>query len=136
MSSRASHSAQRLPSLTVMIVEDEALIALSLEEACEDEGHRVSGPFSSCADALAALATAAPDLAILDATLRDGSCLELARELRRRGVAFLIYSGRNAIEEYAPELGDTPWINKPSPSDVVLRAASTLLKRDAPGAWQ
>ncbi|MBM0204568.1 response regulator [Micromonospora sp. STR1s_5] len=110
-----------------MVVEDEALIALSLEEAFEDEGFRVTGSFASCADALAALASAAPDVAILDAALKDGSCLELARELRRRNVPFLMYSGRAAVEEHAPELGSVPWIDKPSPPELVLRRAITLL---------
>ena len=115
-----------------MIVEDEALIAFSLEDAFADAGYQVSGPFSTCADGLAALGRAAPDLAILDATLRDGSCLELARELRRRGIPFLIYSGRDAVEEYAPELDGIPWFNKPSPPDLMLSAAVALLDRSAP----
>jgi DNA-binding response OmpR family regulator len=46
--------------LSVIIVEDEALIAMSLEDVFEDQGYRVTRPFSSCADALAALATAVP----------------------------------------------------------------------------
>jgi CheY-like chemotaxis protein len=33
-----------------MIVEDEALIACSLEEALQDLGFEVAGPFASCAD--------------------------------------------------------------------------------------
>ena len=110
-----------------MIVEDEALIALSLEEAFEDTGFSVCGPFFTCADGLAAVASAVPDLAILDAALKDGSCLELARELRRRNVPFLIYSGRDAVEEYAPELAGISWINKPSPPELVVRAAVGLL---------
>jgi DNA-binding response OmpR family regulator len=117
-----------------MIVEDEALIAMSLEDLFEDQGYRVTGPFSSCADALAALARAAPDIAILDATLKDGSCLELARELRRREVPFVMYSGRRAIEEHAPELGGVPWIDKPSPPEFVLSRAVKLLNGSPPEA--
>jgi len=45
-----------------MIVEDEALIALSLEEGLSDEGFEIDGPFSACADALAALEHAVPGL--------------------------------------------------------------------------
>jgi DNA-binding response OmpR family regulator len=117
-----------------MIVEDEALIAMSLEDVFEDQGYRVTGPFSSCADALAALATAAPDIAILDATLKDGSCLELARELRGRDIPFLIYSGRRAIEEHEPELAGTPWIDKPSSPEFVLSRAVKLLNGSPPEA--
>ena len=115
-----------------MIVEDEALIAMSLEDVFEAQGYRVTGPFSTCADALAALASAAPDIAILDATLKDGSCLELARELRGRDIPFLIYSGRKAIEEHAPELGGIPWVDKPAPSDFVFGRAVKLLDVNRP----
>ena len=120
--------------LSVMIVEDESLIALSLEDAFQDEGYRVSGIFSSSADAVAALVRASPDLAILDASLKDGSCLQLARELQRRNIPFLIYSGRNAVEEHAPELGGVPWIDKPSPPELVLRGAVTMMRGGASDA--
>lgn len=112
---------------TVMVVEDEALIAFSLEEAFQDEGFVVAGPFSSCAEALRSLASQRPDIAVVDATLSDGSCLELARQLRDRKVPFLIYSGRNAIEERAPELDNVEWIDKPVPPSLVVKATLKLL---------
>ena len=127
MSSLAWPFAQSLGCPSVMIVEDEALIALSLEEACQDEGFRVMGSFATCVDALTALTSVVPDVAILDSALKDGSCLELARELRRRNVPFLMYSGRDAVEEHAPELDGVPWIDKPSPSERVLRGAIALI---------
>ena len=110
-----------------MIVEDEALIALSLEDTFRDTGYDIVGPFSSCADALAALALAAPDVAIVDATLSDGPCLELARELRRRGVPFIIYSGREAYDDHPPELEGVPWIEKPAAPEKVLRETGSLI---------
>jgi DNA-binding response OmpR family regulator len=112
-----------------MVVEDEAIIAMSLEDGLRDEGFQVVGPFSACATALAALETATPDVAILDAVLSDGPCLELARELRTRGVPFMIYSGADAFDEHAPELDGVPWVEKPSSLDTVLAAALALLGR-------
>ena len=113
-----------------MIVEDEALIAYSLEDSLRDLGLGVAGPFVSCAEALAYLATSPlPDLAIVDAILRDGTCLELARELTSRRVPFLIYSGRDAFEEQPPELSGVPWIEKPHAPEAVAKAAARLLCR-------
>jgi DNA-binding response OmpR family regulator len=112
-----------------MVVEDEAIIAMSLEDGLSDKGFEVIGPFSSCAAALASLETATPDLAILDAVLSDGPCLELARELRRRGVPFMIYSGAAAFDEHASELDGVPWVEKPSSFETVLEAAMGLLDR-------
>lgn len=114
-------------AVSVMIVEDEALIAFSLEDIFEEEGYLVDGPFSSCADALACLAKRRPDLAIVDATLRDGSCVELARELRRLDVPFLIYSATNALEDRPPELDGVMWVEKPSTLESVLGAARRLV---------
>lgn len=113
-----------------MIVEDEALIAFSLEDDFQDGGFEVIGSFASCADALAALTGSQPDVAVLDTTLSDGSCLDLARELRQRAVPFLVYSGRNAIEEKASELEGILWIEKPAPAATVVRAAAQLLSQE------
>jgi len=63
----------------------------------------------------------------LDAILSDGPCLELARELRVRGVPFLIYSGASEFRGHAPELEGTPWVEKPAPFEVVLAYARKLL---------
>jgi DNA-binding response OmpR family regulator len=120
---------ERLPGWgrSAMLVEDEALIAFGLEEALQDQGFAVTGPFYTCADALASLERATPAVAILDALLRDGTCLELARELCRKGVPFLIYSGRDAFEEHPPELEGVPWVEKPTAAEGVVASALRLL---------
>ena len=111
-----------------MVVEDEALIACSLEEALQDLGFEVAGPFASCAEAHKYLAAGRhPAVAILDAVLRDGTCLELARKLTSRGVPFLIYSGRDSFEEQLLELREVSWIDKPQPPHVVAQSAAALL---------
>ena len=77
----------------VLLLEDEALIALNLQDELQDAGYEVAGPFTACAAALEWLQTVTPAMAILDAALTDGSCREIALELTRRRVPFLIYSG-------------------------------------------
>ncbi len=77
----------------VLVLEDEALIALNVQDELQDAGYEVAGPFSTCSAALEWLQTTTPDMAILDATLKDGPCREIALELSRREVPFLIYSG-------------------------------------------
>ncbi len=56
-----------------MIVEDQALIGMSLEAFLEDDGFSVAGPFLSCADALRWLEHNTPHVAVLDVRLRDGT---------------------------------------------------------------
>jgi len=70
---------------TILIVEDEGLIALQMTEILEHAGYRIFGPFSSGFEAIHAVKAADTiDLMLVDITLRgtlDG--IETARELRQ-----------------------------------------------------
>jgi DNA-binding NtrC family response regulator len=112
---------------TCMIVEDQALLGLALEAYLERMGLKVCKPLSSAAEAVEWLAANTPIIAILDYSLRDGSCLKLVRALRERGIPFVIYSGhKRSIAP--PELQHVPWINKPCDREVLFAA----LTRAAP----
>lgn len=105
--------------LRVMLVEDEVLIALNEEGALTEAGFTVAGLFDTCAEALAALDRETFDAAVLDVTLRDGPCTELALRLREKDVPFVIYSAhRPGLAE--PVLAEAPWIEKPLPFDLVV----------------
>ena len=111
----------------VLILEDEALIALNLQDELQDAGYAVAGPFTTCAAALAWLQTATPDAAILDAALKDGPCREIALELSRREVPFLIYSGHHEDRQLLSEFHHLTWIEKPVPSEVLVQECQQLL---------
>jgi len=111
----------------VLLLEDEALIALNLQDELQDAGYEVAGPFTACAAALEWLQTVTPAMAILDAALTDGSCREIALELTRREVPFLIYSGHHEDCEFLAEFHHITWIEKPVPSEVLVRACRQLL---------
>jgi DNA-binding response OmpR family regulator len=111
----------------VLVLEDEVLIALNLQDELQETGHEVSGPFTTCSAALEWLQTATPDVAILDATLNDGSCHGVAVELSRREVPFLIYSGHHKDRELLAEFHHLTWIEKPVPPAVLIEACQQLL---------
>ena len=111
----------------VLILEDEALIALDLQDELRDAGYEVAGPFTTCAAALSWLETATPATAILDTALKDGSCRAIVQELTRRKVPFLIYSGYYEDRQLQPEFPHVTWIEKPVPSSVLLEACQQLL---------
>lgn len=115
--------------LLCMIVEDEAVISIALEDEFTDSGYEVVGPFASCADALDALRLRTPAVAVLDTMLKDGSCIELARELRGLGVPFVIYSGKEKRFESAPEFAGAPWVPKPAYHADVVKAVDALVRR-------
>jgi DNA-binding response OmpR family regulator len=110
-----------------MIVEDQALIGMSLEASLEEAGFDVAGPFMSNAQALKWLENAAPDLAVLDVMLKDGTSLRIARELKSRGVPFAIYSGLPPDADRPPELQDVPWLEKPARRETLLAILEKLV---------
>jgi DNA-binding response OmpR family regulator len=106
-----SQSEQRI----VLLVEDEAMIGMALADALEEAGFVVAGPVSTTADALGWLARMRPDLALVDIVLRDGPCMALVRELRKRGIPFVINSGHpRAKWRNEPDLADAQWLEKPT----------------------
>jgi DNA-binding response OmpR family regulator len=111
----------------VLILEDEALIALNLQDELQDAGYAVAGPFTTCSAALEWLGTATPSMAILDAALNDGSCSNIAAELSRREVPFLIYSGHQENHPLLAEFEHVNWIEKPAPPAAVVQACEQFL---------
>ena len=105
----------------VLVVEDEALIAVSLEEEISDAGFEIAGPFFTCAAARHWLESGMPAFAVLDAVLKDGTCHAIADTLREKGVPFVIYSGwQNGSE--TSHLKGARWIGKPAPFGVITAA--------------
>ncbi len=84
---------------TVLIAEDNPLIAVSYEEIVTEAGLSVGGSFASRESAEEWLSVHSPDVAILDVTLQDGNSAELAKKLCGREIPFLVVSG------YSAELG-------------------------------
>lgn len=104
-------------TLNVMIVEDEALIAMDLEDLLLDAGHRVVGIADNMHRALEIAAVESIDVAIMDIDLAmDTNGIETARHLRERhDVASLFVSGRINDETRAMALEWKPvgFIGKP-----------------------
>src|SRR5256885_10845337 len=94
--------------MDILIIEDEFLLGVLLADALTDAGHRVRGPASCRAEAIALLADQLPQLAFVDIELRGGdSGIELATELKRRGVPCVFATGQpeRAREHRAQALG-------------------------------
>ena len=113
------------PPPTCMIVEDQALIGLSLEAYLEEIGFGGCETFPSGAEALQWLATNTPTVAILDYSLRDGPCTCLVHTLQERGTPFVIYSGHRHSAA-PPELQNVPWLNKPCDRAALLAALTQV----------
>jgi two-component system, response regulator PdtaR len=83
-------------SLRILIVEDEAIVSLFLQSLLVDMGHRVTGIAPSLRTALAIVAGARSDLAIVDIGLAGdgGDGIDTAVALRERhGIPSVLMTG-------------------------------------------
>jgi DNA-binding response OmpR family regulator len=111
----------------VLLLEDEAVIAIDLQDELQDAGFQVAGPFTTCVAALEWLQSRTPQAAILDTLLKDGPCREIAIELERRRVPFVIYSGVQEDDQLAAEFPHVTWIEKPASPEILVQACTKLL---------
>ena len=80
----------------ILVVEDEALVAMLLEDALTDAGYTVLGPANSVAQALALLQHSRPEAAVLDLNLAGETSEPIADALAALGVPFLVATGYGA----------------------------------------
>lgn len=113
---------------TVLLVENEALIALDLEGMLLSAGAGQVHHAISSSEALDWLEREKADLAILDLFVSDGSSAPVAERLRNVGTPFLIYSGHT--HDSAPgaaDFGNAIWLSKPcTQSELVLAIERSL----------
>ncbi len=114
---------------TLMIVEDEVLVAIVLRDELTDAGYHVLDLADRHADALAIAHACKPDLALVNIHLagRDDG-IELAKHLKAMGVPVLLISGQvsRARSAQTVAIGSLP---KPyDPADMVLSVAYLLAR--------
>ena len=105
---------------TVLVVDDEALIALDIQSQLEDAGHTAF----VANDLQAALELAQRqrfDVAIVDWHLRDEISAPLIEMLRQRRIPFVLCSG-SALDELASLVPASPILTKPFASDDLFGA--------------
>ncbi len=109
--------------MRILIVEDEALIAMVLADSLEDGGHEVVGPAATMAEALALCEAAPPpELAVLDINLRDGSNgVDVARALSERWGVPSIFASAQVVEARRGRGAALGCIRKPYAPQTVLR---------------
>ncbi len=114
---------------TLMIVEDEALIAMALREELQDAGYRVLNLTDRHAEALEVARAEKPDLALVNIRLagRDDG-IELAEHLKALGIPVLLISGQvsRARSAKTVAIGSMP---KPYDAADMVLAVTCLLAR-------
>ncbi|HET6389082.1 HWE histidine kinase domain-containing protein [Hyphomicrobium sp.] len=114
----------------ILLVEDEALIAMQLQLDLEAEGHTIVGPFGQLSESLKAAADLNFDIALIDINLGADNSAPIAEILDRRRIPFAFTTGYNDLVFLPPRLRDYPHLTKPyNPADV--KDLVTLLAYDA-----
>jgi DNA-binding response OmpR family regulator len=121
-----------LPQISIMIVEDEPLIAYGLEMMLVDSGANVMGVCTSPQEAFSLLETKTPDFVLLDLVLRGEFGISLARELARRSIPFAFTTGAASDDRIPPELRNYPVLLKPYEPDTLVALVSSLTKQAEP----
>ena len=104
---------------TVLICEDDALLAADLTMSVEEVGHRVLGVYANAHDALKAAEEEVPDVAFIDLELSDGlTGSSIAHALQAMGVKVIVLSGHPNV---GAGLGTVPhtYAAKPLTPDMV-----------------
>ena len=122
--------------ITLLVVEDEALIAENLCLTLDDLGYAVAAACYTYAEAEAAIAAGPPaDLVLLDINLGGpaaaGTGLDLARQLGERGIPFIFltaYSDLDTIRQ-ATRLQPSGYLIKPVNGAALFAAIQTAIAR-------
>lgn len=112
-------------SRSILIVEDEPLIAMMLEDFLDSLGHRVVATADTVAEALARAEEGGFDLAILDVHLKGEQAWPVADKLVEQGRPFVLATGGH-IEPPPARHADAPVLAKPYTIDAIepaLKAA-------------
>jgi DNA-binding response OmpR family regulator len=96
----------------VLVVEDEAMIAMLLEDMLTDLGYEVAGIAHHLDDAMQAAKYADIEFAILDINLNGEASFSVAEILRARSIPFIFATGYGTAARRV-DFSDTPVLEKP-----------------------
>ena len=113
----------------VLVVEDDALIALELEAGLSRLGWNVLGPAMSLSEALNLVGDGkSVNIAVLDVNLNGRLVYPLAQLLQDRGVPFVFCTGYDVVDPHG-RFGDAPVMHKPIDIGQLDRHLSSLAGR-------
>jgi CheY-like chemotaxis protein len=133
IASEANVTISPLAGKRVLVVEDEALVAILLEECLSDFGCIPVGPCNSLAKALEAVETETFDLAVLDINLNGEKVYPVAYALAERHIPFLFVSGYGNTG-IPPDRNDWKVCTKPFKTDNLAAMLLAVMLAGIPRA--
>lgn len=118
MSAQKSNSQD---TLRVLVVEDDALLAMEMEDMLRDLGCDVVGPVARLDKALDVARAEALDGAVLDLNLRGELSFPVIDLLKGRGVPVIVCSGYADLPDMRERLEGIPFLAKPYDAAAVAK---------------
>ena len=101
-----------LEGIRVLLVEDEAIIAMTAEDMLDQLGCVTIASCSTLADAIAAASRGGFDVALLDINLNGLDSMPVAAQLKEAGVPFVFTTGYGATGRDS-RYDEVPLVTKP-----------------------
>jgi two-component sensor histidine kinase/DNA-binding response OmpR family regulator len=105
----------------VLLVEDEALVAMMIQECLAEFGYQVIGPICTASEAAAKAKDGPLEAAVLDINLGDGAVYPIADMLAARGVPFVFVTGYDP-DSVDPRFRKIPILQKPIEREMLKKA--------------
>jgi len=119
-----------LNGLNVLLVEDQTLIALDTETMLLELGAETVASFMAVDPALTWLASASPDVGVLDINLGASASFPIAEALRRRLIPFIFTTGYGDTLMMPDVFADVEIAHKPYTREGLQQALSVCLGID------
>jgi len=110
----------------ILVVEDEALVAMMIADTLADAGCTIVGPVATTRDALALLRAAPVDGATLDINLTHEEVLPVAEALDALRIRFVLVTGYDQ-ENVLCRYRRWPMVQKPFTETALLRGLAQAL---------
>ena len=110
----------------VLVIEDEQLVAMSIEDMVQDLGYMVSGTAHNVAAARRELAKRNFEAVLVDIKLRDQFCTDIADVLSEMDVPFAFITGYSHAPE--PRFETVPLFHKPFTAGQLGAVLAKLLR--------
>lgn len=113
----------------VLIVEDDAIIALDFEDTLLGFGVTAVRSAGNVVRAMQLIDERAPDFALLDVGLAGGKSFVVAERLHAMQIPFVFITGYSGDIGIPPALKGTPMLPKPCTSDLLKTALRQRMRR-------
>jgi len=114
----------KLQGRTILIVEDEPLIALDIAQAFERGGAFVTTT-NTLHHALILVENDGLAAAVLDHALSDGNTTSLCKRLNERNIPFVVYTGFSKLKG---ECAAGVHVHKPASPDALVATVASLIE--------